>query len=143
MDYFNLRLDPGGVQAVSTLGLAHLGDAVYELMVRSRLCVEGKTTSKGLHRATVARVSAPAQAAAARQLSGLLTPEEEAVFRRGRNANIHTVPKHAELNDYRIATAVEALFGWLYLNGEKERLCRLFDAMMDEPAGAETAERSE
>ncbi|MGI6498766.1 MAG: Mini-ribonuclease 3 [Oscillospiraceae bacterium] len=132
MDYFQLQLDRTALLGMSNLALAHLGDAVYELMVRSRLCVEGVPTSKKLHQATVSYVAAPAQAKAAARILPLLTEEEADVFRRGRNAHFATVPQHATREEYRTATAVEALFGWLYLQGRRDRLCTLFDQMMGE-----------
>ena len=80
-DYFHLNAAPDTVRAISSLGLAHLGDGVFELMVRSWLCLHGKATSKGLHRATVRYVAAPAQARAVERILPLLTGEEGDVFR--------------------------------------------------------------
>ena len=132
MDYFHLNAAPDDIRAISTLGLAHLGDGVFELMVRSWLCLHGKATNKGLHKATVHYVAAPAQAAAAEKIIPLLTEEEGDVFRRGRNTSPHSVPKAASRADYQTATALEALFGWLYLQGRTERINRLFELMMEE-----------
>lgn len=132
MDYFHLSLGQDGIQQISSLGLAHLGDAVYELMVRSWLCLHGKATNKGLHRAAVGYVSAPAQAERAQHILPLLTEEEQDVFRRGRNSRTAAIPKGASVGQYHTATAVEALFGWLYLQGRTERLNELFSAMMGE-----------
>lgn len=132
MDYFHLKRSPDEIRAVSSLGLAHVGDCVYELMVRSWLCIHGKATNRGLHKATVKLVSATAQAAASRKILPLLTEEESDVFRRGRNSSPHTIPKSASREDYQAATAVEALFGYLWLRGETQRLNELFDCMMEE-----------
>ena len=99
-------------------------------MVRSWLCLRGKATSKGLHRATVHFVAAPAQAAMAEKILPLLSEEEGDVFRRGRNASPHSIPKAASREEYQTATALEALFGWLYLQGRTERLNALFSTMM-------------
>ena len=132
MDYFHLELDQDKLAQISTLGLAHVGDGVFELMVRSWLVLHGKATNKGLHRATVRYVAAPAQAARAERILPLLTPEEQDVYRRGRNTSPHTVPKAASREEYQAATALEALFGWLYLRGETGRLNELFDRMMEE-----------
>ena len=132
MDYFHLNAAPDDIRAISTLGLAHLGDGVFELMVRSWLCLHGKATNKGLHKATAKYVAAPAQAAAAEKIIPLLTEEEGDVFRRGRNTSPHSVPKAASRADYQTATALEALFGWLYLQGRTERINRLFELMMEE-----------
>lgn len=131
-DYFSATLPDDDIRAISSIGLAHLGDAVYELLVRSYLCLHGKATGKGLHRATVALVCASKQAELSERLLPLLTEEERDVFRRGRNANVHTIPRSADRATYQTATAVEVLFGWLYLKGEKERINTLFTAMMEE-----------
>ena len=131
-DYFHLNASPDEIRAVSSLGLAHLGDGVFELMVRSWLVLRGKATSRGLHKATVRFVAAPAQAAMAKKLEGVLTEEEADVFRRGRNTSPHTVPKAASREEYQTANALEALFGYLYLQGRTERLNELFTRMMEE-----------
>ena len=131
-DYFHLNLDRDGLLSLSTLGLAHLGDGVYELMVRSWLVLHGKAKAKDLHRATVKYVAAPAQAERFERLRSLLTQEEEDVFRRGRNTAPHSIPKAASRAQYQAATGLEALFGWLYLQGRTQRLNELFSAMMEE-----------
>ena len=130
-NYFHLNTRPDAVRAISTLGLAHLGDGVFELMVRSWLCLHGKATSRGLHKATVGYVAAPAQALRAERILPLLTQEEADVFRRGRNTAPHSVPKGASRGEYQTATALEALFGWLYLQGRTDRLNQLFSTMME------------
>ena len=131
-NYFQLDVSPDQLRAISTLGLAHLGDGVFELMVRSWLCLHGKATSKGLHRAAVRYVAAPAQARAAERLLPLLGEEEGDVFRRGRNTSPHSVPQNASRADYQAATGLEALFGWLWLQGRTERLNELFAVVMEE-----------
>ena len=130
--YFSVQLPDDEIRAISSIGLAHLGDAVYELLVRTYLCAHGKATGKGLHRATVELVRAPAQAAAAEKILPLLTEEEQAVFRRGRNANVHSIPQNASRAQYQQATALESLIGWLYLRGERNRIEELFCVMMGE-----------
>lgn len=132
MNYFHLNQSADQIRAVSNLGLAHIGDCVYELMIRSWLCIHGKATNRGLHKATVTYVSAPAQAKAAEKILSQLTQEEADVFRRGRNSSPHTIPKAASREEYQTATALEALFGYLWLKGETERLNELFEAMMEE-----------
>ena len=132
MDYFHLCAGQDTMEQISVLGLAHLGDGVYELMVRAWLCLHGKATNKGLHRAAVTYVSAPAQAQRAQKILPVLTQEEQDVFRRGRNTAPHSVPKAASREEYQTATALEALFGWLYLQGRTERLNQLFSLMMGE-----------
>lgn len=131
-DYFDLHLEEDQIRSISSIGLAHLGDAVYELLVRSWLCAHGGATGKGLHRAAVELVRAPAQARRAERLLPLLTEEELAVFKRGRNAHVHTVPHSASRSDYLKATALECLLGYLYLHGRRERINALFAAMMEE-----------
>ena len=131
MDYFSATLSDDAIRAISSIGLAHLGDAVYELLVRTWLCVHGKATGKGLHRATVAIVCANKQAELSEKILPLLTAAEHDVFRRGRNANVHTIPHSADRATYQTATALEALFGWLYLRGERERINELFSVMME------------
>ena len=131
-DYFHLNADPSVLQSISSLGLAHLGDGVFELMVRSWLCLHGKATSKGLHRATVRYVAAPAQAKAVEKILPLLDEGEHDVFRRGHNTSPHSVPQNASRADYQAATGLEALFGWLWLQGRTDRLNELFAVMMEE-----------
>lgn len=131
MDYFHLCAGQDTMEQISVLGLAHLGDGVYELMVRAWLCLHGKATNKGLHRAAVTYVSAPAQAQRAQKILPVLTQEEQDVFRRGRNANVHSIPAHASRAQYQQATALEALLGYLYLQGRRDRVNQLFCRMME------------
>ena len=130
-DYFNIQLPSDDIHAISAIGLAHMGDAVYELLVRAYLCAHGKATGKGLHRATVELVRAPRQAALSEKILPLLTEEENAVFKRGRNANVRRLAHNASIAEYRQATALEALFGWLYLQNSHERINELFNVMME------------
>ena len=130
-DYFSATLSDDEIRAMSSVGLAHLGDAVYELLVRTWLCVHGKATGKSLHRATIAIVCAKKQAELSEKIQPLLTEAEHDVFRRGRNANVHTIPHSADRATYQTATALEALFGYLYLKGERERINELFCVMME------------
>lgn len=131
-DYFHLNIDRDALLSLSTLGLAHLGDGVYEVMVRSWLVLHGKASAKDLHKATVRYVAAPAQAERFERIQALLTEEEAGVFRRGRNTDPHSVPRAASRAQYQTATGLEALFGWLYLQGRTERLNELFAIMMEE-----------
>ncbi len=132
MDYFHLSAGQDNIGQISSLGLAYLGDGVYELMVRAYLCLHGKATNKGLHRAALDYVAAPAQARRVQKILPVLTEEEQQVFRRGRNSHTATVPKGASVAQYHAATALEALFGYLYLRGETGRLNELFTLMMEE-----------
>ena len=131
-DYFAVRLPEDDIRAISSIGLAHIGDGVYELLVRTYLCAHGKATGKGLHRATVQLVCAPEQARRAQRILPLLTEEEQEVYRRGRNAHVHSIPQHASRTEYQQATALEALLGWLYLSGRRERINEFFETMMEE-----------
>ena len=114
--------DPNGY---SPLVLAYLGDAVYELVIRTRVVNRGNTQVNKMHRMTAGLVKADAQAKMYMLLEEELTEEEQAVYRRGRNAKSATMAKHATMRDYRMATGFEALMGWLYLNGRLERLTEL------------------
>ena len=135
-DYLNIRMTPQEINAVSSLALAHIGDCVYELLVRSYIVCHGTQTNHGLHSATVALVKAPAQARAMERILPLLTEEELGVYRRGRNTRVHTVPKSAELGEYHAATGLECLFGWLYLNARHQRINALFEAIMESESNA-------
>ena len=131
-NYFHLELPQDEIQAISSVGLAHLGDGVYELLARAWLCAHGKATGKGLHRAAVELVRAESQAARASKILELLTPEEAAVFKRGRNAHVSAIPHSASRQEYLMATALECLFGYLYLQGRLERINQLFCIMMED-----------
>ena len=132
MDYFHLNTTADQRAAISSLGLAHLGDAGFELMGRWWLCLHGEGSARGLHKATVRYVAAPAQARAVEKVLPLLSEDEHDVFRRGRNTSPHSVPQNASRAEYQAATGLEALFGWLYLQGKTERLNELFSVMMEE-----------
>ena len=120
------------VNRISMLGLAHVGDGVYELLVRTRLCAEGHLAAGELHKLTVAQVKAPAQARVMERLLPRLTEEELALYKRARNTHVHGVPQGAKVGEYHAATGLEALFGWLYLLGRSERVQELFSAAMEE-----------
>ena len=128
MSGLNLTLSPEALKSVSELALAHVGDAVFELLVRQELCCVKAAPMRDLHRLTVARVNAPAQAARMEKLLPLLTPEELTVYKRGRNAHTHQAPKSASPGQYARATGLEALFGWLWLTGQIDRIAVLFAA---------------
>ena len=132
MNDLSPRMSEQEVNRISMLGLAHVGDGVYELLVRARLCTQGHASVGELHRLTVAHVKAPAQARAAEKLLPLLSEEELALYKRGRNAHVHGVPQGASVGEYHAATALEALFGWLYLRGRSERIEALFSALWED-----------
>ena len=132
-DLFHLTMSPREINQISVLGLAHCGDAVFELLVRSFLCTAGKEAIGNRHRATVERVCAPAQARRADRMLPLLSEQELTYYKRGRNAHVHQIPKNATREQYAKATGLECLFGALYLAGRVERLNELFFATMEEP----------
>ena len=129
VNYFEPALTDDELRAISSIGLAHMGDAVFEILVRTWLCAHGKATGKGLHQATIRLVCAESQSQKAQKILPLLSEEELAVFKRGRNAQVHSIPAHASRAQYGEATALEALLGWLYLRGRKERINELFCKM--------------
>lgn len=105
----------------SPLVLAYMGDAVYELYVRKMLISRGNTQVDKLHKSAVEIVKAEAQCDAYRKIENILTEHEIAVFKRGRNAK-SSVPKHATVSEYRTATGLEALIGYIYISGDINRL---------------------
>ncbi len=119
-------LDAERLNALGVLNLAHVGDAVYELLVRDMLARQSAASIRDQHRNTIAYVSAPAQARAMEAVLPLLTEEEHKIYRRGRNARVHGVPSGCTIAEYHAATALEALFGWLWLRGETGRISELF-----------------
>lgn len=131
-NYFNMNFTPQQVNAISNLGLAHMGDCVYEILCRGYLCARGEKTVDQLHRDTIRMVKATSQAKAVDILLPLLTAEELAYYRRGKNSHVHAVPKSATPQEYAKATGLEALFGALYLMGRTERLNELFQSIVGE-----------
>lgn len=104
------------------LALAYMGDSVYEIEIRKHLMEKGNMPVNKLHKLAKQYVSAPAQSAIMDVLEPMLTPDEIAVYKRGRNAKSYTTPKHATLSDYKRATGMETLFGYLYLIENKDRI---------------------
>ena len=109
----------------SPLTLAYLGDVVYELIIRNMLVKKGNCPVNKLHRAAIGYVKAGAQARIMDRIEPLLTEEETAIYRRGRNSKSATMPKHAGVMEYRRATGLESVFGYLYLTGQTQRLREL------------------
>ena len=130
-NYFAMNMTAQQVNAISNLGLAHIGDGVFELLCRSHLCARGGKMVGDLHKATIAMVKAPAQARLTEKLLPLLSEEELAFYRRGKNAHVHAVPKSATPAEYAKATGVEALFGALYLLGRKDRINEIFKTVLE------------
>ena len=131
-NYLRLNMDKKDIAAISNLGLAHVGDAVFELLCRSYLCAKGGKNVGTLHRETVQLVKAPSQAKFAEKLLPHLTEEELSYYRRGKNAHVHAVPKGAPPAEYAKATGLEALFGMLHLSGQTDRLNDLFHIIIEE-----------
>lgn len=133
-NYFAPVMDRLQVNQISALGLAHCGDAVFELLVRTWLCTHGSVQAKDLHKKTVAFVAAPAQAKRMEAMLPHLTEDELALYKRGRNAHSHHgIPKNATHEEYSKATGLECLFGGLYLLGKKERIHELFLLTQEDP----------
>ena len=126
-----MNMSKAQIDGISNLGLAHMGDCVYEILCRAYLCAQGDKTVDQLHRDTIKMVKATTQAKFADKMLPLLSEEELAYYRRGKNAHVHAVPKSATPAEYAKATGLEALFGALYLAGRTERLNELFKAVME------------
>ena len=116
------------IKTVSTAALAYLGDSVLEVCVREHLVTQGLSTSAHLNKEALAFVRATAQAEAMKNIIDMLDEDEAAAFRRGRNVGHTATPKSASMSEYRTATGMEALFGWLHLLGKEERIRELFRA---------------
>ena len=120
-----LQLEPIDVCSYSPLALAYMGDAVYEVLIRIRVMNRGSMQVNKMHKRSAGLVKAGTQAALIRAIEDLLTAEEHAVYKRGRNAKSVTTAKNASVIDYRTATGLEALAGWLFLKERYDRLVYL------------------
>jgi len=124
-------MDKGRIEKPSLLAplvLAYAGDAVYEVFVRNKLIeIHPDMPVYKLHREATKYVRAHAQSNSILAIEEKLTPQEEAIYKRGRNAKSPTVPKNADVSEYRRATGLEALMGYLYLNGEEDRLAEVME----------------
>ena len=134
-NYFCPQMELRDINNISMLVLAHIGDGVYELLTRTMLCSDGNKKVTELHKKSVAIVNAPAQAAAMERLLPHLTADELAIYKRGRNAKVNSVPQKADIGQYHAATGLEALFGWLYLQGRTERINDLYSVCVEESDG--------
>ena len=130
-NYFKMNLTKAEIDAISNLGLAHMGDCVFEILCRGYLCAQGEKTVDRLHRDTIHMVKATSQAKFVDKLLPLLTEEELSYYRRGKHSHVHAVPKSCTPAEYAKATGLEALFGALYLAGQTERLNELFKKVME------------
>lgn len=118
-------MDERDVQSYSALTLAYLGDAVYEIIIRTLIVEEQPGRVKSLHKHSSRLVNARAQAKLLNSVLDSLSDEELSIYKRGRNTKSHSVAKNADIHDYRVATGFEALIGYLYLNGEMERCLQI------------------
>ena len=131
-NFFEMNMTKAQIDAISNLGLAHMGDCVYEILCRAYLCSRGDKTVAQLHRDTINMVKATTQARFAEKMMPLLNEEELAHYRRGKNSHVHAVPKSATPAEYAKATGVEALFGYLFLSGQKDRANEIFNIVMEQ-----------
>ncbi len=116
---------------LSSLTLAFVGDSVYDLLVREYLLTFGRRQVGELNKDKVSLVCCSAQTKAFDKIKAILTEEEEAVFKRGRNVTVHSVPRNSTLKDYHTATGLEALFGYLYLSSRIDRIRELFHIIIE------------
>lgn len=130
-NYFQMHMQKRDIDAISNLGLAHIGDGVFELLCRAWLCGHGGHNVGRLHTDTVHLVKASAQARFADKMLPMLSEGELALYRRGKNSHVHAVPKSATPAEYAKATGVEAMFGGLYLAGQTERINEIFVTVME------------
>lgn len=129
----NTSLKKEDIKMMGPLQLAYVGDACYELMVRTFLLDKNLSVNQ-LHRQATAYVKAEAQASLVHELEEILTEEEKAIVRKGRNTKTNSNPKNANLIDYKYATGFEALFGYLYLTGQDRRLTEIFKFIVESKA---------
>ena len=134
-NYFKMNLTDGEIKAISNLGLAHMGDCVFEILCRGYLCAKGGKNVGNLHKDTIQMVKASSQARFMDKLLPLLTEEELSFYRRGKNSHVHAVPKSCTPAEYAKATGLEALFGALYLAGKTDRINELFHTVMEDSHG--------
>ena len=119
------------IKTATTDQLAFVGDAVYSLLVRERLCVLGKCRSGDLHMSSAKLVKAKGQAEAFHKIEEHLSEQEVSYYKKGRNAHNNHTPKNATEGDYHCATGLETLFGFLYLSGKNERIYELFEIIFN------------
>ncbi len=119
------------IRMYNPLVLAYVGDAVYEMFVRTLLVSSGVMQVAKLHKRAINYVKAKSQAEILTALEEMLYPDELDIVRRGRNTKSATVPKNADIGDYRYATGLEALIGYLYLTGSIDRLIDIFDRIIE------------
>ena len=129
-NFFEMNMTKAEINAMSNLGLAHMGDCVFEILVRASLCARGEKTVDRLHRDTINMVKATSQAKFVDKMLPMLNDTELAYYRRGKNSHVHAVPKSATPAEYAKATGLETLFGYLFLSGQKDRANEIFNVVM-------------
>jgi len=127
-----LNIGPCSVNQYSPLVLAYIGDAVYEVFIRTLLVCEGNAPVNKLHKRSISYVKAKAQSNIVHGLMDFLTKDEQDVVRRGRNAKSGTIPKNADVTEYKYATGFESLVGYLYLKGDSKRLIEVLKMSVSE-----------
>ena len=123
--------DRAQARMMHPLVLAYVGDSVYDLFVRTYLIHTYDVPVHQLHMKSISFVKAGSQSEVLHHIDGLLTEEEKGIVRRGRNAKSATVPKNADVTEYRWATGFESLLGYLYLTGQEKRLCEILNFILD------------
>lgn len=119
------------IRTFSPLALAYIGDSIFDICVRTYILQKANTTPNKLHNKAKAYVNAKSQSEMYKRIIDLVSDEEAAILKRGRNANVKSVAKNATLADYKNATGLEALFGYLYLNGETNRILEIFNLCLE------------
>lgn len=119
------------IRTYSPLTLAYIGDAIFEMVIRTLIVEKGQRAANSLHKHTTKIVCAGTQAAMIEALSDVLTAEEQSIYRRGKNTKINSSAKNASLADYRKATGFEALCGYLYLSGNTKRVVELIKIALE------------
>ncbi|MBE5876274.1 MAG: ribonuclease III [Lachnospiraceae bacterium] len=120
------------IRTYSPLTLAYIGDAIFEMVIRTLIVEKGQRAANSLHKHTTKIVCAGTQAAMIEALADVLTEEEQSIYRRGKNTKINSSAKNASLSDYRKATGFEALCGYLYLSGNTKRVVELIKIALEE-----------
>lgn len=134
-DFFNPQFSSEQIKQIPVLALAHIGDAVFELLARCHILEGAARNINSIHKMTVALVCANAQCSDVQVIMPFLSEEEKAIFIRGRNAKPKTIPKNSSHATYAFATGLEVLFGWLYVNGKIDRINELFNIIIQTSEG--------
>jgi len=126
----NKDIDTAQVRMMHPLVLAYIGDTIYDLFVRTFLIYTSDVSVHQLHMKSISFVNAGSQSETLNRIEDMLTEEEKNIVRRGRNAKSGTIPKNADVAEYRRATGLESLLGYLFLTGQSERLCQIMECIL-------------